>query len=149
MAQSDGDATHPGARIRLEIAPTLAELTLASAQVREFLREKDVGKRAIFAIETAIEELVTNAIKYAGGTTQSGAIGIEARVAGDRAGLIVEYGGCAFDPTKTPTPDVNRSLEDMPIGGLGIHLVRELTKTFEYERLNNRNRVRIWVPREN
>ena len=149
MAESDRDATEPGVRIRLEIAPTLPELTAASARVREFLHEQAVGKRAIFAIETAIEELVTNAIKYASGANRAELISIEAGVAGDRAGLIVEYGGCAFDPTKTPTPDVNRSLEDMPIGGLGIHLVRELTKTFEYERVDNRNQVRIWVSREN
>jgi anti-sigma regulatory factor (Ser/Thr protein kinase) len=62
--------------------------------------------------------------------------------------LLIEDNGAAFDPTEAPDPEVNRSLEDMPIGGLGIHLVRELTDGFDYQRINDCNQVRVWVQRE-
>ena len=66
MANPDrnGREVEPESRLHLEIGARLSELAPASAQVRHFLDEHRVDHAAVFAIETAIEELVTNAIKY-------------------------------------------------------------------------------------
>jgi anti-sigma regulatory factor (Ser/Thr protein kinase) len=150
MAKPDREASQPEAEPRLcfEIEAALKELSPASARVRSFLSERGVDRAAIFAIETVIEEIVTNAIKYAFRSPGKGQIIIEAFATDSRAELILEDNGDAFNPTEAPDPQVNRSLEDMPIGGLGIHLVRELTDGFDYQRINDRNRVQVWVHRE-
>jgi anti-sigma regulatory factor (Ser/Thr protein kinase) len=147
MATPDREATHPesGARIRFAIEAALEELAPASARIREFLSEHGVDRPAIFAIETAIEELATNAIKYAFCPSQKAEITLEAAATPTRAEFIIEDNGRAFDPTEAPDPQVDRPLEDMPIGGLGIHLVRALTDGFDYRRINDRNQVRVWV----
>jgi anti-sigma regulatory factor (Ser/Thr protein kinase) len=50
----------------------------------------------------------------------------------------------AFDPTTIPTPDLTLALEDRPIGGMGIHLVRETMDRFQYERTpDGKNKVTL------
>ena len=150
MAAPDREAleSEPADRVRFVIDALLRELAPASTRIRLFLKGQGVDKDAIFAIETAMEELATNAIKYAYCPTRIGQITFEASVTSHRAELLIEDDGNPFDPTEVPDPEVNRSLEDMPIGGLGIHLVRELTDGFDYRRSQNRNQVRVWVRRK-
>jgi len=40
-----------------------------------------------------------------------------------------------------PPPDLDASLQDRRVGGLGIHFVRRLMTRVEYARLDNRNRL--------
>lgn len=150
MATPDREAmqTEPESRIRFTIEPDLEELAPAAERIRLFLSGLGVDRTAIFAIEMVVEEIATNAIKYGFRSSQKGEITIEASTTPTRAALTIEDNGDAFDPTEAADPEVNRALEDMPVGGLGIHLVRELTDSFEYERINDRNQVRVWVERE-
>jgi serine/threonine-protein kinase RsbW len=150
MATPDRDqkSSDPGSHLRIVIDAALHELGPASAQIRYFLRLQGVDGDAIYALETAVEELVTNAIKYAFPGGGKGSITLEARATPERALLLIEDNGNAFDPTLAPAPNVERSLEEMPIGGLGIHLIRKLTDSFVYERSNNCNRVKVWVLRK-
>lgn len=150
MATPDREAmkTGPESRIRFKIPPAFSALAPAAARVRLFLDARGVDRTAVFAVEMVIEEIATNAIKYAFHNNHSGEIVIEASATPTRAHLLIEDNGEAFNPTDAPDPDVNRSLEDMPIGGLGIHLVRELTDGFDYQRVDGRNQIRVWVNRE-
>ena len=50
-----------------------------------------------------------------------------------------------FDPRTAPEPDFDRMLVGEKAGGLGVHLVRSLSATLEYERLSDRNHVRVRV----
>jgi anti-sigma regulatory factor (Ser/Thr protein kinase) len=65
-----------------------------------------------------------------------------------RVELLIEDEGKEFDPTSVPEPEMNRPLERMPIGGLGIHLIRELTDGLEYHRRGQINAVRIWIDKK-
>ena len=48
-----------------------------------------------------------------------------------------------FDPLAVPEPDTSLAIEDRPIGGLGIALMRRLMDETEYERREGRNRLRL------
>lgn len=61
-----------------------------------------------------------------------------------RARLVVEDDGAAFDPTRqAPPPDVEADLDNRAIGGLGVHMVRQLTDEQRYARIGNRNVMEI------
>ena len=47
--------------------------------------------------------------------------------------------GAAYNPLDAPEPDTGLALEDRVAGGLGIHLVRNLTSDLSYEHLGGRN----------
>ena len=47
--------------------------------------------------------------------------------------------GVPFDPTAKKKVDTTLSVEERQIGGLGIHLVRELMDSINYERKDGKN----------
>ena len=49
--------------------------------------------------------------------------------------------GPAFDPADVPPPDTTATLETARLGGLGLHLVRNLVDTLRYERRSGENRL--------
>ena len=53
--------------------------------------------------------------------------------------FTVSDSGIPFDPTKQKEEDTSLSAEDREIGGLGIHLVRQLMDEIRYERVEGKN----------
>lgn len=153
MESPDRAAMQSEAKLSLAIKAELIALAPAADRIRAFLNEHHVDGDAIYAIEMVIEEIATNTIKYGFGNYRfvspaKGNIVLTAIASATRAELTIEDDGPPFDPTQAPDPIVHRELEDMPVGGLGIHLVRALTNGFEYRRVNHRNQVRVWVDRK-
>jgi len=55
----------------------------------------------------------------------------------------VEDDGKPFDPLQAPPPDLSLPLERRPIGGLGIHLIRNLMDEVSYARVGGRNVLKM------
>jgi anti-sigma regulatory factor (Ser/Thr protein kinase) len=55
--------------------------------------------------------------------------------------IEVEDDGRPFNPLQIPPPDMDRPLEQRSVGGLGLHLVRELTSSIEYTRREEKNHL--------
>jgi anti-sigma regulatory factor (Ser/Thr protein kinase) len=92
-----------------------------------------------------IEELFTNLSRY-GYPSQSEPEGV-AEVTLELEGnqLTIEFGddGQAFDPFVSAAPDLDQPVETRPVGGLGLHIVRELADEAHYSRRNGRNIIRL------
>jgi serine/threonine-protein kinase RsbW len=58
---------------------------------------------------------------------------------GDLLTIHVEDTGRPFDPAAAPPPNLDLPLEERPVGGLGIHIVRSLTDRLEHQRIDDRN----------
>jgi serine/threonine-protein kinase RsbW len=127
---------------------TLSGLTQASRLLREALAALGVDKQTVYALETALEEIVTNSIKYSFTLAEPQQIHVEVQADDIKTELRIEDNGQEFDPTLVPEPETNRPLERMPVGGLGIHMIRELTDGLEYHRQGALNIIRIWVDRK-
>ena len=91
------------------------------------------------SINLALEETVSNVMLYAYPETQSGQVLVEAEKFPERVVFTISDSGKAFDPTEQAEPDLSLSVEDRPIGGLGIHLVRQIMDEIHYERKNDKN----------
>jgi sigma-B regulation protein RsbU (phosphoserine phosphatase) len=92
------------------------------------------------ALLTIADDLLANAIEHTGGGEL-----IEATLAieGGRLVFTVRDDGPAFNPFEADSPDTTASIEDRRIGGLGIHLARALMHEHEYDRVSDRNVVRV------
>ncbi len=53
--------------------------------------------------------------------------------------IVIRDDGKPFDPTTNEDPDVSLAIEDRPVGGLGIFLMRRIMDKVEYHRENNNN----------
>ncbi len=93
----------------------------------------------IFKVNLVLDELSVNIVNYGGETSE-----IEVSLAADAEVVRVEISddGRPFDPlTEAVEPDIDAPLEDRPVGGLGIHLVREMMDELHYSREDGRNRL--------
>lgn len=94
----------------------------------------------ISQVQLAVEEAVVNVMNYAYPESQKrGFVTIKAMSDGHELRFVVIDSGIPFDPTAKEKADTSLSVEDRPIGGLGIFLVRELMDSINYERVDNRN----------
>jgi serine/threonine-protein kinase RsbW len=90
----------------------------------------------------AFDEIISNGINH-GGEGRSPTIEIRLVVEDEGVSGEVADDGKPFDPLAAPKPDTTLPVEQRPIGGLGIHLVRELMDDVSYLRDGGRNRLRF------
>ena len=107
--------------------------------IKEFLERFGVEKSLARRLQLAVEEVVTNVVSYAYSPGTTGDISVEAFANERRLKFIISDEGVAFDPTTVANADTSLSIEERPIGGLGILLTRGLVDSVNYERVNGRN----------
>ena len=90
-------------------------------------------------INLAIEEAVVNVMNYAYPAGTKGDITIETVSNGVDLRFVISDTGKPFDPTAKADVDITLSAEDRKIGGLGIHLIRQIMDNINYERVDGHN----------
>ncbi len=107
--------------------------------VETIAEESGLSQPLAMSLNLALEEAVTNVIVYAYPPETDGLVDIEAVLHKDRIHFIISDSGQPFDPTQVEVVDINLPLEERPIGGLGIHLVRSIMDEVSYERVGDKN----------
>jgi serine/threonine-protein kinase RsbW len=120
-------------------------LTGATAALEELLGRHAVGGEASYNCALVLEEVVTNIVKYAHVKPGPHQIRFAARLTPRHVILSFDDDGREFDPSAAPPPDLGRPLDERPIGGLGIHLVRRLADRMEYKRVGGRNCLTVFI----
>lgn len=95
------------------------------------------------SINLALEEAVTNVMMYAYPAGQTGLVAVDADCDGGRLVFEIQDSGVPFDPTAAPTADITLGVEERPIGGLGIFLVRQIMDAVEYARTGGKNILKL------
>ena len=90
-------------------------------------------------INLAIEEAVVNVMNYAYPAGEQGEVSIKAVANKHNLKFIICDNGIPFDPTAQKDVDITLPSEEREIGGLGIHLVRTIMDSINYERVNGQN----------
>ena len=132
--------------VQLAFDGSLAELTRLAAEVQSFCAEHSLAPEIEFDLVLALEELFTNAVRHGGCEGMRGAIEIRLARAADGVMLDFRDRGRPFNPLAVPAPDFDIPLADRPVGGLGIHLVREIMRDLRYERVGEWNRLSMRRP---
>lgn len=112
-------------------------------QLHDFIEEV-VGHVAldssqIMSLNLAIEEAVVNVMEYAYPNGTKGTVNIVASAANGVLSFVISDNGKPFDPTAKAEVDTTLSAEERPIGGLGIHLIRQIMDEVSYERKDDKN----------
>lgn len=128
--------------MELVLRNDLAEIDRLTAAVDRFCREEALPEDAAFHLNLVLEELVTNIVSYGYDASEDGK-GIAVRLRREPSGVAVEVidEGRAFDPLSAPEPDLEASVEERPIGGLGVHFLRTLMHDLRYHRAEGRNHL--------
>ena len=128
---------------KIEKTISLANDIKEVQQLTEFITsvtdELNIDAGTASQVRLAVEEAVVNIMNYA--YTQGDKESIDVRATGFTNQLVVRISdkGAAFDPTSYTSADITLRAEERPIGGLGIHLVRQYMDAINYERIDNQN----------
>ena len=115
------------------------EVPRLAAFVEEVCETLGIDPAATLEINLALEEAVVNVMEYAYPSGTKGDVTIEAVSSDVWLKFTIIDSGASFDPTVQADADISLSLEERPIGGLGIHLVRQLMDSINYERIDGLN----------
>ena len=94
------------------------------------------------SVEFAVEELFTNMVKY-GKASQAGVRLTLAQIPGGVEATLIDPDAEPFDITQVPDADVDLPIEQREPGGLGIHLVRRMVDSIEYDYREEIRQTRI------
>lgn len=148
VALATDRAAHPARALALEVGDLGDSLFRAQADLEHFLTAVHVDARAAYRANLVFEELTTNALKYGGEGAAPNVVRVRVGVEPDAVVLELRDRGVAFDPTTVrPTPPVS-SIEDAPVGGLGLALVRKVAASLDYRRVNDENRTVVRIATE-
>ena len=115
------------------------EVSKLTAFVEEVCEAMGFDGALTAQLTLAIEEAVVNVMKYAYPPQIRGDVTIEAQSNDLRLKFTIIDSGMPFDPTVRAEVDTTLSAKDRPIGGLGIHLVRKIMDSINYERVDSLN----------
>ena len=129
--------------LTLRVKSAFAEIPAANEAASRWLAERNAPPAADYLASLAIEELVTNCIKYGYDDSAEHIIEIELKLAAGELVVTVTDDGHPFNPLEVPEPDTGLPIEDRSIGGLGIHLLRKMADRMDYARADGKNQLTL------
>jgi anti-sigma regulatory factor (Ser/Thr protein kinase) len=129
----------------VHLAATKASFEQASVDLRVALDACQVRGRARHHAELVFEEVVTNVIRHG----DAGSINVSLVCETQASAIVLTFDddGRSFDPLQRPMPVLPKSLEEAPLGGLGLLLVRKASTHLHYERTTDqKNRLTVTIP---
>ena len=94
-------------------------------------------------VKLVLDDLVSNIISYAYPDSSVGSIDVGLELEHGEIAIRLADDGIPFNPLEESRPDVHRKAEQRDIGGLGIHLCRELMDDVSYQRHAERNIITL------
>lgn len=130
--------------LRIGVSVRLSGLTKISEAIEKFCDEGDVPMPTAFRVNLAVQELVTNSVTHGDFQGREPKITVVLEQEGDEVRVTVEDNAEYFDPFKdAPPPDLESSVAERMIGGLGVHLVRNIVDKATHEHADGKNRIRL------
>ena len=97
--------------------------------VAQAAEEAGFDDDAVFHVQLACDEACTNVIEHSYGAENVGDITVSCQVQSNDFTIMIRDHGRPFDPDDIPHPRVPTSsneLDQLKVGGLGIHFMRKL-----------------------
>jgi anti-sigma regulatory factor (Ser/Thr protein kinase) len=129
--------------LELEIINDLKEVSVVIAEFESFCLKHNVENTAVQKMNVVLDEIINNIINYGYPQEEERLISVKITIENSSMTLIITDDGVAFNPFSIDKPDLSLSLEDRPIGGVGLHIVKNLMDSYAYERVSDRNIVEI------
>jgi anti-sigma regulatory factor (Ser/Thr protein kinase) len=122
----------------VRLPATIEALDSVMDWVAEKLDAKTCPNKIQNQIAVVTEELFVNICNYAYGNRKGEAI---IRFAFHNRTIFMQFedSGLAFDPLQHEGPDTEASIDDRPIGGLGIYITKKWMDWVGYERIDEKN----------
>ena len=130
-------------KLDFEIKNDLSELARVNELLEEFGQANHFSSSLMFHLTLALEEILTNIIFYGYEGAGEQRIQVQLEFNDGEVSARIEDQAKAFNPLERESPDIHKPLEERTVGGLGIHIVRNIMDSVEYQRANDKNILTI------
>jgi anti-sigma regulatory factor (Ser/Thr protein kinase) len=126
----------------LTVPGILDSLDAIGQYVNDAALAANLDKKAAYRLRLAVDEIATNIIVHGYDEHgQTGDVWIDAELDDTALTLTLEDTSPPFDPRSLGRPDqIDKPIEERPIGGLGVYLTLQNVDKFDYQVVNHRNR---------
>lgn len=122
----------------------LEDIGAATEFVEQRMEELDCSMRTIMQINVAIDELMSNIIRYGyKGRTGPVSLSFLVKEVPKRIYLRFRDAGVPYNPLAKKDPDITLSAEERQIGGLGIYMVKKTMDDIQYQYEDGQNILTI------
>jgi serine/threonine-protein kinase RsbW len=129
--------------VEFNIRNDATDLALVREALDRLGKAHSIADRALIALQVALDEIVSNVFKYAWPAGGAHDVQVRLAVTDTDVEMTVTDDGLAFDPRQAPEPVPVAPGQRRVLGGVGIHMVRQLVDGFDYERVDGYNRTRL------
>jgi len=128
--------------LKINLTNDISDLTILVTRLEQFFEENNTSSISM-PMTLILEELYTNTITH--GASDGRDVFIEVNLIIDKDELIMTYedNGIPFNVLELPDPDLRASIENREVGGLGVHYVKTLTDSVEYEYVEKHNVLKM------
>lgn len=128
--------------LKINLTNNISDLTILVTKLEQFFEENNTSSISM-PMTLILEELYTNTITH--GASDGRDVFIEVNLSIDKDELIMTYedNGIPFNVLELPDPDLTASIENREVGGLGVHYVKTLTDSVEYEYVEKHNVLKM------
>ena len=127
----------------LRVVNRTEEITRVNQGFNDFAEQYGVPEGDRRRINLIFDELLNNVISYAFDDDEEHFIDIAVSLERNRLVVIVADDGRPFNPFGRIPPETDLPMDDREIGGLGLHLVKNVMDDVTYERLGTKNVVTL------
>ncbi len=131
-------------RLALQMQADLDEFAKLQQIIAKFAETQSWSAELIYQIELVLEEICVNVVNYGFDEAETDSHEMEVLVDSQAESVTIEVAdnGRAFDPLEeAPEPDLEASVDERRVGGLGVFLVKTLMDELAYVREDGRNRL--------
>jgi anti-sigma regulatory factor (Ser/Thr protein kinase) len=125
--------------INIRIQNDLGEIERVNREFSEFLEGHGHPAALGYKFNVVFDEMLSNIVSYAYNDDDGHHIDVDIELSGDRVVATISDDGIPYNPFSTAMPDTDLPLEERQIGGLGVHLTRNLMASTTYQRKIDRN----------
>ncbi len=121
----------------------LSELETLNRQLHAFGERTQLSESAILEINVCLDELFTNIVSYGYEGNLEDHIYFTFTLMDDVLTIRVEDQGIPFNPLGVKPPEKVYDLDNLQVGGLGIHIVKKLMDDICYKRYQGKNNLTL------
>jgi serine phosphatase RsbU (regulator of sigma subunit)/anti-sigma regulatory factor (Ser/Thr protein kinase) len=127
--------------LKMTIKNHLSEIGQVKKRFNTFSEQYGISTPIRRKMNMVFDEMLNNIITHAYHDEDEHDIEIKVELSENRLTVSIADDGIPFNPIGVETPDTELSLEERKVGGLGIHLVRNLMDKVSYQRRIDKNIV--------
>jgi sigma-B regulation protein RsbU (phosphoserine phosphatase) len=133
------------ASVSVSIENELANIAQVTESFDTFCEEQNISTAVNQKVDLAIDDLVNNIISYGYHDTHVHTIDIAFKRMENELIIVIEDDAIPFNPFDAEADSTHLSIDERDIVGLGIHLVKSLMQSCQYQRKANKNVVALTI----